>query len=303
MDNNSVDLNESMVDLIERAEAFLTAHATIVNRTPPATTTTAPPPRRNRSSSSNMFESSIEEQESFTTAADESPGTSRQGSTTSSSSSSRSSSERSNDQAVELLTDDDTSDDDDSASTISYEVDLPDAVPYGPPSPSDADDCIFISSVQVPTIDLCAHEDSSPPESPRTRQNRLRRAAESAPIVDLITLDDTIAEQPDTRREPTDDNVVHTIEDTPAGPPAAKRPKSSEPPDMDLSQGSDGGAPSRSVVCPICFDSIFKKAASSTVCGHLFCYSCIKTEIQLRHKCPLCKRKLTRSQIHPIYFN
>lgn len=298
MDNNSVDLNESMVDLIERAEAFLTAHATIVNRTPPTTTA----PQRNRSSSSNMFESSVEEQESFTTAADESPSTSRQGSTSSSSSSSG----HSNDQAVELLTDDDSSDEDDelndNASTISYEVDVPGAVPYNPPSPSDADDCIFISSVPVPTIDLCSPEDSSPPETPRTRQNRLRRAAESAPIVDLITLDDTIADQPELRRQPTDDDVVHTVEDTQADPPAAKRPKSSEP-DMDLSQGSDGGAPSRSVVCPICFDSIFKKAASSTVCGHLFCYSCIKTEIQLRHKCPLCKRKLTRSQIHPIYFN
>lgn len=295
MDNNSVDLNESMADLIERADAFLTAHATIVNRTPPTTT----PPQRNRSSSINMFESSVEEQESFTTAADESPSTSLQGSTSSSSSSS-SSSGRSNDQAVELLTDDYSSDEDDdandSASTISYEVDLPDAEPFVPPSPSDADDCIFISSVPVPTIDLCAPEDSSPPETPRSRQNRLRRAAESAPIVDLITLDDTIAEQP------TDDNVVLTVEDTQADPPAAKRPKSSKP-DMDLSQDSDNGAPSRSVVCPICFDSIFKKAASSTVCGHLFCYSCIKTEIQLRNKCPLCKRKLTRTQIHPIYFN
>lgn len=294
--DNTIDLNESMVDLIERAEAFLTAHATLVNQTPTTATTSA---QSNCSSSSNIFESSVEEQESFTTAAEESPSMSRQGSTSSSSSTSGNSSGQSN--HIDLLTDDNASDElNDTASTVSYEIDLPDAVPYLPPAPSDVDDCIFVSSVQVPTIDLCSLEDSSPPETPRTRQNRIRRAAESAPIVDLITLDDTIAEQPGTRRQPT--NECHTIEDTRTDPPAAKQGRNSEA-DLDLSQSSDGGAPSRSVICPICFDSIFKKQASSTVCGHLFCYSCIKTEIQLRHKCPLCKRKITRSQIHPIYFN
>lgn len=292
MDNDTVDLDESMVDLIERAEAYLTAHATLVNRSSTSS---------NRSSS-NIFESSAEGQESFNTA-NESP-----------SSSSSSSSGNNNDQPsqIELLTDDDDDDDDssddelnDSSSTIPYVVDLPDAVPYIPPA-SDADaDCIFVSSVQVPTIDLCSpsFEDAEPAVSPRTRQNRIRRAAESAPIVDLITLDDTIAEpaaQP--RRQPDPDNVIHTIEDSQVDPPSEKRSRNAEP-DLDLSQCSDGGAPSRSVVCPICFDSIFKKQASSTVCGHLFCFSCIKQEIQMRHKCPLCKRKLARSQIHPIYFN
>uniref|UniRef100_A0A8D8BTV8 E3 ubiquitin-protein ligase RNF4 n=2 Tax=Culex pipiens TaxID=7175 RepID=A0A8D8BTV8_CULPI len=301
MDNDTIDLNESMVDLIERAEAFLSAHATLVNRTPPEQTTSR---RNHSSSSSNMFESSVEEQESFNTAAEESPGSSRQGSShaTASTSSGRSS----NDQPsqIELLTDDDSSGDDelnDSNSTIPYEVDVPDAVPYvPPPADTDADDCVFVSSVMVPTIDLCSpafEDDNEPPETPRTRQNRLRRAAEAAPIVDLITLDDTISEQPappPTRRRqpPVADNDR----------PDAKRPKSSEP-ELDLSQSSDGGAPARSVVCPICYDSIFKKQASSTVCGHLFCFACIKQEIQLRQKCPLCKRKLARSQIHPIYFN
>uniref|UniRef100_A0A1Q3F2H2 Putative e3 ubiquitin ligase n=1 Tax=Culex tarsalis TaxID=7177 RepID=A0A1Q3F2H2_CULTA len=300
MDSDTVDLNESMVDLIERAEAYLTAHATLLNQTSPAATTS----QRNRSnSSSNMFESSVEEQESFTTA-EESP-----------SSSGRTNNDRPS--QIELLTDDDLSDDEnddlnDSNSTIPYEVDLPDAVPYVPPPPTDtdADDCIFVSSVRIPTIDLCAPEyEDEPPESPRLRQNRLRRAVEAAPVVDLITLDDTIAEQaapppPPSRRRSPDmaGSIIHTVEHRDDDPPTAKRAKSSEP-DLDLSQNSDSGAPARSVICPICYDSIFKKQASSTVCGHLFCFECIKQEIQLRHKCPLCKRKLGRSQIHPIYFN
>lgn len=53
--------------------------------------------------------------------------------------------------------------------------------------------------------------------------------------------------------------------------------------------------------CPICMDSM--KEETSTVCGHLFCNSCILSAIQFQKKCPTCRRKLTDKNIHRIYLD
>ncbi|XP_057817962.1 E3 ubiquitin-protein ligase BRE1 isoform X2 [Cryptomeria japonica] len=53
--------------------------------------------------------------------------------------------------------------------------------------------------------------------------------------------------------------------------------------------------------CPICMDSM--KEETSTVCGHIFCNSCILSAIQFQKKCPTCRRKLTDKNIHRIYLD
>lgn len=53
--------------------------------------------------------------------------------------------------------------------------------------------------------------------------------------------------------------------------------------------------------CPVCFDSLSNKEIMSTVCGHLFCMSCIMNVIRNTKCCPTCRRKLSLKSIHPIY--
>lgn len=53
--------------------------------------------------------------------------------------------------------------------------------------------------------------------------------------------------------------------------------------------------------CVICMEVRKSSVIFSTVCGHIFCASCIKKEMSLRQKCPVCKSHLTEKEIHPIY--
>lgn len=53
--------------------------------------------------------------------------------------------------------------------------------------------------------------------------------------------------------------------------------------------------------CIICMEATTGSDIFSTVCGHVFCGSCIKMEFSLRQKCPVCQNVLTEKDIHPIY--
>lgn len=60
-------------------------------------------------------------------------------------------------------------------------------------------------------------------------------------------------------------------------------------------------APARelSLTCAICLAAM--KEESSTVCGHIFCRSCIMEAVMAQKRCPTCRRKLAPAQIHRIY--
>lgn len=51
--------------------------------------------------------------------------------------------------------------------------------------------------------------------------------------------------------------------------------------------------------CAICMDTMQEE--TSTICGHLFCQSCIQGAIKTQKKCPTCRKKLTMKNIHRIY--
>lgn len=51
--------------------------------------------------------------------------------------------------------------------------------------------------------------------------------------------------------------------------------------------------------CAVCWCPL--KEETSTICGHIFCSECIRTAIKAQKKCPTCRRKLTRRNIHRVY--
>lgn len=59
--------------------------------------------------------------------------------------------------------------------------------------------------------------------------------------------------------------------------------------------------------CMVCLESWAKIQADptrtmcSTNCGHLFCSSCIAQVVRQKKQCPMCRKKLTKKQYHPIY--
>ncbi|XP_016962807.1 uncharacterized protein LOC108033114 [Drosophila biarmipes] len=51
-------------------------------------------------------------------------------------------------------------------------------------------------------------------------------------------------------------------------------------------------------MCPICYEAPEEPVA--TMCGHIFCHSCLVSELQPFNRCPMC-RKLVPSYFR-IYF-
>ncbi len=44
-----------------------------------------------------------------------------------------------------------------------------------------------------------------------------------------------------------------------------------------------------------------KRQVMSTVCGHIFCNTCIKAAIRTSSVCPTCRHKLTAKSIHQLF--
>lgn len=54
--------------------------------------------------------------------------------------------------------------------------------------------------------------------------------------------------------------------------------------------------------CSVCYENLYGKTISSTICGHLFCKFCIEQCIQFRSVCPLCGQKTNLDGLRTIYF-
>uniref|UniRef100_A0A0E0B4Z1 RING-type domain-containing protein n=2 Tax=Oryza glumipatula TaxID=40148 RepID=A0A0E0B4Z1_9ORYZ len=51
--------------------------------------------------------------------------------------------------------------------------------------------------------------------------------------------------------------------------------------------------------CPVCWNKL--EEPSTTICGHIFCTTCIKQAIQIQKKCPTCRKSLRANNFHRIY--
>eukprot|EP00475_Leptophrys_vorax_P029275 TRINITY_DN4280_c0_g1_i1.p3 TRINITY_DN4280_c0_g1~~TRINITY_DN4280_c0_g1_i1.p3 ORF type:complete len:117 (+),score=2.52 TRINITY_DN4280_c0_g1_i1:1028-1378(+) len=51
--------------------------------------------------------------------------------------------------------------------------------------------------------------------------------------------------------------------------------------------------------CSVCLDDMRNETV--TVCGHIFCKGCIEKAVKASKKCPMCRKALRPSQVHPIY--
>lgn len=71
----------------------------------------------------------------------------------------------------------------------------------------------------------------------------------------------------------------------------------------DMSDLSDDENEDENVdVCGICFDAIKNDDCGVTSCGHIFCYSCLKSWISKKSSCPYCKKGLAKSQVYVLSY-
>ncbi|KAL1517078.1 hypothetical protein ABEB36_000889 [Hypothenemus hampei] len=55
--------------------------------------------------------------------------------------------------------------------------------------------------------------------------------------------------------------------------------------------------------CPVCLEELGSvNQAVSTMCGHIFCKSCLEKTIKVNKKCPTCRKTVAKGKYHPIYF-
>eukprot|EP00928_Gymnodinium_smaydae_P065469 TRINITY_DN4860_c0_g1_i1.p1 TRINITY_DN4860_c0_g1~~TRINITY_DN4860_c0_g1_i1.p1 ORF type:complete len:907 (+),score=152.84 TRINITY_DN4860_c0_g1_i1:1724-4444(+) len=54
---------------------------------------------------------------------------------------------------------------------------------------------------------------------------------------------------------------------------------------------------SEDIECPMCLDPMRPEKCSVTVCGHLFCTSCLEESVAVQKACPTCRRELEPTQL------
>ncbi|KAK7080841.1 hypothetical protein SK128_020132 [Halocaridina rubra] len=60
------------------------------------------------------------------------------------------------------------------------------------------------------------------------------------------------------------------------------------------------------ISCLVCLDSVATihtsgRSLCSTTCGHVFCSTCISEVVKQRKQCPVCRKRLTKKQYHPLF--
>lgn len=192
-------------------------------------------------------------------------------------------------------------------------------VDIAPVDNSQSDDLVYVQTIHnpdVPIIDLCDvvedHSYSRPEDvNPTRRRRRLNtnersRSRSRSPItvehsyagggVSLFfsPIRIIVPETPPAQQIPT--------RDMPPPAPRAQRPAEATSPDRNspLNQSLNNTI-SQFGTCSICLESYLRRQPHSTVCGHVFCKTCILAAIQATKSCPLCRKKLNGKSIHPLH--
>jgi len=85
----------------------------------------------------------------------------------------------------------------------------------------------------------------------------------------------------------------------PAKPKETKVSKNVKEGNEKSGLSNDAPAGPSAITCAVCLELATNMMV--THCGHVFCNECICDTIKEFKKCPICRTKLTRSKIHPIY--
>ncbi|EGC29780.1 hypothetical protein DICPUDRAFT_84227 [Dictyostelium purpureum] len=69
-----------------------------------------------------------------------------------------------------------------------------------------------------------------------------------------------------------------------------------------INSSSEGGKKTH-FQCNICKDGMMLDSITAAMCGHCFCLACIEGHLKKSNTCPTCKKRIHKSQIHPMYLN
>jgi hypothetical protein len=152
-----------------------------------------------------------------------------------------------------------------------------------PNNEQDDDDVILIPP-NIETIDLCTQAVIVP--------DRLRN--EVIDITDSPGTENSRAGPMRRRRSRTNAQPIY-VADHPASPTVPQIPTTSTPnarQQLNMDDSMNDSQPRIALTCPICLDTVVNRTPVSTLCGHIFCQSCIVQALGNAKKCPMCKKAL-----------
>jgi len=71
---------------------------------------------------------------------------------------------------------------------------------------------------------------------------------------------------------------------------------------MNMISNQVNKSPDDDETCAICLDEISEDSIGVTKCGHIFCYTCIKTIVSQSHSCPYCRKKVKDDEVYIISY-
>jgi len=106
---------------------------------------------------------------------------------------------------------------------------------------------------------------------------------------------------------PRRNNDLEITIDLTDSPVTASSPPDEISPTPNPGEISHSALPGESRIrCPVCLDGLPRitstgRSMMSTVCGHIFCSSCLPVCIRTNGRCPTCRKVLRPNQMHPIF--
>lgn len=71
-----------------------------------------------------------------------------------------------------------------------------------------------------------------------------------------------------------------------------------------VENGSDSDSDSEEKEkCGVCLDNVTGNDLGVTICGHIFCYNCVKPFVESKNKCPMCMKSMDKSDLYMIIKN